>query len=367
MSKTIVIAAGGTGGHLYPAIAVAEEIKIMHPDSRIVFIGTAERIEAREVPRAGFEFFPIDIKAPGKSAKELLRFPIQYTIAVRRSREILSSIKPCAFLGGGAYLSLPVAQAAKKLDVPIALLEINAVAGRANKALAGSAEKIFVAYPEAIDSFGARSRRKIAVIGTPVRTELSSRAMSREDARLHFGLDPAKRTVLVFGGSLGARSINEAMTQCANDLLNENLNIIWQTGKSANVDELRAKFPSNSICIREYINEMDVAYAAANLVVARAGASTLAELATLGKAAILVPYPLAVKNHQELNAKAFENHGAALVILDNRLKEELKQKVLGSLGDEEHLDSMRQKILTRENKDARKVVAQWLASHCHEE
>jgi UDP-N-acetylglucosamine--N-acetylmuramyl-(pentapeptide) pyrophosphoryl-undecaprenol N-acetylglucosamine transferase len=363
--KTIVIASGGTGGHLYPTIAVAEEIREKHPEFRIVFIGTPNRIEAREVPKAGFEFMPIEISAPGKSLKHLLKFPYQYQKASRRSLSILQELNAGAFLGGGAYLSVPVAYAARRRRIPIALLEINAIVGRANKILSRSADKIFLSYPEAASEFANVTKEKIEVVGTPVRTSLEYGKFSQEEARKHFGIDPSKKTLLVFGGSLGAHSLNEAMRKLAKKVLDDGMNIIWQTGSSANITEIQNEISSpRSLCIREYISEMPMAYAAADLVVCRAGASTLAELATLGKPAILVPYPLAVKNHQEINAKAYESSGAAIVIRDNDLNTLLEKNVLSLMKDEMKRTEMAKKMRARENITARNVVAEWLISHC---
>lgn len=363
--KTIVIASGGTGGHLYPTIAIAEEIKATHPEIRVVFIGTSNRIEAREVPRAGFEFYPIDINAPGRSFPQLVKFPLQYQRAYRRSQDILREVEPCAFLGGGAYLSVPAAFAARRLRIPIALLEINAIAGRANKILSRNANKIFLSYPETLAEFREVLRSKMQVVGTPVRNSLEQGLMDQVSARKYFGLDADRKTLLVFGGSLGARSLNEAMKRSAQKFLDSGLNVIWQTGSSENIEVLKTAFPSpENICIAEFILEMPVAYTAADLVVCRAGASTLAELATLVKPAILVPYPLAVKNHQEINARAYESSGAAKVIRDPELTSHLEPMVLELMKDESKRAVMAEKMRTRENITARNVVAQWLVQNC---
>ncbi len=363
--KTIVIASGGTGGHLYPTIAVAEEIRTTHPEIQVVFIGTPNRIEAREVPRAGFEFRPIEISAPGKSFPQLMKFPLQYQRAYRKSQNILRELDPCAFLGGGAYLSVPVAFAAKRQRIPIALLEINAIAGRANKLISRSADKIFLSYPETLSEFANVSRTKIEVVGTPVRNSLEIGLLDQSEARERFGLDPNRKTLLVFGGSLGARSLNEAMKHSAKKFLESGMNVIWQTGASTNSSEIQNEFVGNSnICITEYIADMPIAYTAADLVVARAGASTLAELATLVKPAILVPYPLAVKNHQEINARAYEASGAAKVIRDSELASQLETTVLNLMVDDEKRKAMSEKMKLRENISARNVVAQWLVQRC---
>lgn len=363
--KTIVIAAGGTGGHLYPAIAVADEIRAQDNKMRIVFIGTSNRIESREVPRHGYEFYPIEITAPGKSVGKLISFPFMYMKAVNRSLSIIKEMQPCGFMGGGAYLSLPVAAAAKKLKIPTALLEINAVVGRANKILARSADKIFLAYPESKNDFDASLHSKIEVTGTPVRPSLANITVHQAEARKHFLIDSDRRTLLVFGGSLGARSLNEAMRTSVTVFIESGLNVIWQTGPTVNFDELKKEFAGvKNLAILPYINEMDKAYASSDLIVSRSGASTLAELATLGKPAILVPYPHAVKNHQEHNARAFQSSGAAEVLLDSELSEKLETMVLSTVFNDTQLRSMSEKMLQRENKDARKVVARWLLSHC---
>jgi UDP-N-acetylglucosamine--N-acetylmuramyl-(pentapeptide) pyrophosphoryl-undecaprenol N-acetylglucosamine transferase len=363
--KSIVIAAGGTGGHLYPAIAVADEIRSINPDIRIVFIGTSNRIESREVPRLGYEFYPIEIAAPGKSIGKLIPFPFMYMNAVRQSLKVLREVTPSAFMGGGAYLSLPVAQAARMRKIPSALLEINAVVGRANKILARGVDKVFLAYPESKNDFDPSLQRKIEITGTPVRPTLSANTISQADARIQFHLDPERRTLLVFGGSLGARSLNEVMRTSVTRFLEAGLNVIWQTGPSADFDQLKSVFSENAnLALLPYINDMGGAYAAADLVVSRSGASTLAELATLGKPAILVPYPLAIKNHQEYNARAFELSDAAVMLLDKELPAKFEHMVLDLVFNETKLRAMQEKIVQRENKDARKVVARWLLSHC---
>ncbi|MDP4235141.1 MAG: undecaprenyldiphospho-muramoylpentapeptide beta-N-acetylglucosaminyltransferase [Bacteroidota bacterium] len=360
IQKTIVIASGGTGGHLYPTIAVAEELRDSHPEIRVVFVGTSNRIEAREVPKAGFEFRPIEINAPGKSLVHLLKFPVQYQRAYRRSQKILRELNAGAFLGGGAYLSVPVAFAAKRQRIPIAILEINAIAGRANKVIAGSADKIFLSYPEASVEFAKVPSTRIQIIGTPVRKLLERGSVDQTSARIHFGLDPAKKTLLVFGGSLGARSLNEAMRRSINLFLDSKMNVIWQTGSSERISEIESSYSNAAnLVVKEFISEMPSAYAAADLVVARAGASTLAELATLGKPAILVPYPLAVKNHQEINARAYESSGAAMIIRDSELPSRLEASVLELMHNDARRAAMSEKMRSRENITARNVVAEW--------
>lgn len=358
MAKTIIIASGGTGGHLYPTIAIADEIRKQDPTARVIFVGTSDRIEAREVPRAGYEFRAISIEAPRKSIGSMLLFPYKMLKAVIDCISIINETNACGFLGGGAYLSVPVGIAAWIRNLRFGLLEINSIGGSANKLLSRFAKRIFLAYPESKKDFANASDR-VQISGTPVRHNLGAE-LNPAEARQAFGLDPARETILVFGGSLGAKAINEAMLEAAQPLADRGYNIIWQTGKSANVDELRAKIARPSVHIAEYIFEMDKAYTAADLVVARAGASTLAELSQIGKPAILVPYPFAADNHQEHNARAYEQEGAAIVLRDQELKQQLLPAVMKLMSDASARDTMTRAMKQRENKQAARTVAEWL-------
>ncbi len=359
--KTILIAAGGTGGHLYPAIAVADEIRKQRPDIRVIFVGTHDRIESREVPRAGYPFFPIAIEAPRKNIKSLFTFPLKFGKAVLDSLRIIASEKPAAMLGGGAYLSVPAGIAAWAYRVPIALLEINSIAGAANKLLAKGANKLFVAYKESLSQFPINIASGATVSGTPVRADLGANEVSIEDARASFNLDPARTTILIFGGSLGARAINEAVEEIAGPLADTGYNVLWQTGKSVDLPALQTKFASKpNVRVMDYIYDMERAYRAADLVVCRAGASSLAELARLGKATVLVPWSKAAANHQEENARAFERDGAAIVLTDAEVKQKLMPTLQEILGDDNKCTAMSAAMKRRDNPDAAAVVASWL-------
>ncbi len=363
-NKTILIAAGGTGGHLYPAIAVAEEIRSEYPDAKVIFVGTRDRIEAKEVPRAGFPFEPIDIHPPRRSLASMLMFPFKFCMAIVDCMSLISKEKPSAMLGAGAYLTVPVGIAAWLSRVPIALLEINSIPGSANKLLARFAKRVFLSYPESVSKFSNRIAGIATVCGTPVREGLGVERMSEQDARRGFGLDPTQKTVLVFGGSLGARAINEAMCNAAGTLAAQGYNILWQTGKSANIAKLEEQFMQMpNVRIADYIYNMEQAYRAADLVVCRAGASSLAELARLGKPAVLVPWSGAMDNHQEPNARAFERDGSAVVLTDAEVGSKLAETVLNLLSDPTRLRSMAEAIRRRDHPEAAKVVAAWLMSN----
>jgi UDP-N-acetylglucosamine--N-acetylmuramyl-(pentapeptide) pyrophosphoryl-undecaprenol N-acetylglucosamine transferase len=358
MAKTIVIASGGTGGHLYPTIAIADEIKRLDASAKVIFVGTSERIESREVPRAGYEFRPISIEAPRKSIGSMIRFPFKMLKAIMDCLSIIKETQANAFLGGGAYLSVPVGIAAWLKGVRIGLLEINSIGGTANKLLSRFAKKIYLAYPESKKDF-ANAADRLEISGTPVRHNLGE-SLSPAEARRAFGLSEEHPTILVFGGSLGAKAINEALAESVSDLAARGFNIIWQTGKSADVAALKSQFTDPNVYISEYIYEMDKAYTAADLVVSRAGASTLAELSQIGKPAILVPYPFAADNHQEHNARAYESEGAAIVLRDQELKQKLHSEVLSLMENDEKRNRMASAMRKRENKDAARIVAEWL-------
>ena len=361
MSKTIIIAAGGTGGHLYPAMAVAEEIRKESPDVKIIFIGTRDRIESKEVPRANFPFHPIDIHAPRKSISSLITFPFTFSKAFFDCMMLISKEKPMAMLGAGAYLSVPAGLAAWSFHVPIALLEINSVPGSANIFLARLADKLFLAYPEAAKRFPKRLSGSATVCGTPVRAGLGAADFSIEEVRTSFGLEASRTSILVFGGSLGARPINEAMQSSVREIASHGYNVLWQTGKSANVAELEKEFSDlPNVRIREYIYEMEKAYRAADLVVCRAGASSLAELARLGKPAILVPWSGAMANHQQHNADAFERAGAAIVLRDDEVRSKLAATVIDVLDMPEKLHEMSEAMKKRDHPEASRIVAEWL-------
>jgi len=359
--NTIIIAAGGTGGHLYPALAVAELIREQRPDVRMVFVGTKDRIESKEVPKAGFPFHPIDIQAPRKSMASLVVFPFRFTKALFDCLGLMSRERPIAMLGAGAYLSVPVGLAAWAFHVPIALLEINSVPGTANTFLARLADKLFLAYREAAARFVPRVSSSATVCGTPVRAGLGAPRFSKEEARTAFGLEASRTSILVFGGSLGARPINEAMRSSVQEFNAHGYNVLWQTGKSANVTELQKEFSGlANVCIREYIYEMEQAYRAADIVVCRAGASSLAELARLGKPAVLVPWSGAMANHQEHNARAFEETGAALVLRDDEVRSKLAKTVLDVLRQPRELERMSEAMKRCDHPDAAAIVAEWL-------
>jgi UDP-N-acetylglucosamine--N-acetylmuramyl-(pentapeptide) pyrophosphoryl-undecaprenol N-acetylglucosamine transferase len=348
-----VFAAGGTGGHLYPAIAVAQYIKKLHPESEIVFFGNKDKIESQVVPKYGFEFRSIWIS--GLYRKFDLRnllFPVKLIVSAFQSLFFMMRFKPRVAVGCGAYVSGPVIWAASVIGSKIILLEQNSYPGIANRLLERKANEIHVTFEESKKYF--RFKDKIYATGNPVRVDLS--LIDKDEAAKKFGLDPAKKTVLILGGSLGARALNESAARIVDLFEKEDLQLIWQTGKLY-YDEYK-KYNAEKIKIMPFIEDMQAAYSASDLVIARAGATTIAELSALGKAAVLVPSPNVAANHQYFNALALAESNAAVLIEDKNLTSELKNKLIELINDDEKLKKLSDAIKTFSKPEAASVIAQ---------
>jgi UDP-N-acetylglucosamine--N-acetylmuramyl-(pentapeptide) pyrophosphoryl-undecaprenol N-acetylglucosamine transferase len=317
----IVLAGGGTGGHLFPGIAIAEELKRIDGSAEVIFIGTEHGIEASIVPREGYAIRYL--KAEGIAGKSFMRKTkagVKTVFSLHDSYMMLKELKPDALIGLGGYASFAPAFAGSLLKIPTLIMEQNSVPGLANKVLSRFADIICVTYHESLSFF---PRNKTYITGNPVRQKILS--ASREAAYELFGLERGKFTVFVFGGSLGARKINNAVCGAFPDIsdIREKIQFLHQTGKG-DYDAVRETYRKWGIkgTVAAFIHQMPEAYAAADLVVSRAGATTLAELTAVGRPAILIPYPYAAGNHQELNAQRLSEMGAARVILDHELDSE---------------------------------------------
>lgn len=336
----VLFAGGGTGGHLFPAIAIAEEVKRLRPDAEILFVGTEGKIEARVVPRQGFAFRTIWISGFQRRLKiRNLLVPVKLGVSMIQSYFILRSFKPGAVVGTGGYVSGPVLFMATRMRIPTLIQEQNSVPGETTRLLASRANEVHLTFE--------RSRELLSrvdntfVSGNPTRGGLEN--VDRAAALRSFGFDPedASKTVLVFGGSLGAHSINEAVRTSLAQIMEIGIRLIWQTGerdyeaaKHAGSKMIPARF-----CVMSFIERMDLAYAASDLVVCRAGATTIAELTRLGKPAVLVPYPGAAANHQVENAKTMHSLGAAEMVYDHELGQGL-MKAIAIVLDDARLASM---------------------------
>jgi UDP-N-acetylglucosamine--N-acetylmuramyl-(pentapeptide) pyrophosphoryl-undecaprenol N-acetylglucosamine transferase len=347
----ILVAAGGTGGHLFPAIAVVEELeRLTGKKCTAEFFGSTGKIESRVVPELGYKIHILPIKGVSnlKSVQGALFF-LKLFGSFFEVRDVIADFKPDVILCTGAYLSYPVGLAAKFDKIPLVLMESNVIPGKAIRALARYAAKIIVSFEGSREHFPKDVQERIEVLGNPVRSGI--RAMPEKgDARKFFGLQPDVPTILAVGGSLGAKSINDTLEKILKKENSpfKNIQLIWQTGSTFKSSETFGK----NVWVNQFINDMPQAYAAADLVIARAGATTLAELAAIGKPSILVPYPFAANNHQEHNARYMEEKGASHMILDKEMAKKLEAEVLNLLKDPAALEQMARSAGTLGKPDA---------------
>jgi UDP-N-acetylglucosamine--N-acetylmuramyl-(pentapeptide) pyrophosphoryl-undecaprenol N-acetylglucosamine transferase len=334
----LVIAGGGTGGHLYPALAIADEIRRRHPDADILFVGTRGKIESRIVPVRGYSFVTIWISGfRRRLSAETLLFPLKVVVALFQSLLIVRRTKPDVVIGTGGYVCGPVVAAAQILGKRTLIQEQNSVPGATTRLLAPRADEVHIAF-EGSAAYLPR-RDNIRLTGNPTREGIGS--VSRSEGSKAFGLDPGKTTVLVFGGSRGASTINAAMASLARDLAGEGVQIVWQTGKEE-FERLRASFGGLSERIKMYpfIDNMEYAYAACDLAVCRSGASSIAELTRAGVPSVLIPYPHAAADHQTENARSVAAAGAGVLLPDGQAGNSLGETVKQLLGDRKRLAAM---------------------------
>lgn len=317
----IIIAGGGTGGHIFPAIAIANAIKQEQPDIEILFIGAKGKMEMEKVPQAGYKIEGIDIAGFDRSSLiKNIGLPFKLIKSFFQVRKIINAFKPDAAIGVGGYSSFPVLRYAQSKGIPTFIHESNSFAGKSNMLIGKKATKIFVAN-EGMEKFFPAE--KIMVTGNPVRKTIVESTITRAEALQFFGLAEDKKTILAVGGSLGARSINEVMAKHVHELESLNLQLIWQTGKAtANTYVERGRAYKN-VWVNDFIQDMDKAYAAADAVVSRAGALTVAELCVTKKPVVFVPYPLAAEDHQTVNAKYLVDREAALMVKDTESQAKL--------------------------------------------
>jgi UDP-N-acetylglucosamine--N-acetylmuramyl-(pentapeptide) pyrophosphoryl-undecaprenol N-acetylglucosamine transferase len=348
-----VFAGGGTGGHLYPAIAVAEKIRELKPESEILFIGTKNKIEAKVVPANGFNFKPVWIS--GFSRKMNLSnilFPVKVFVSYFQSLFALMKFKPRVAIGTGAYVAGPVISAASTLGSKVILLEQNSYPGVTNRLLEKKAKEIHVSYEDSKKYF--RMTDKIKITGNPIRQTLQ--LIDKQTAISKMKLSADKKVVLVIGGSGGAKTINDAVAQNIESFVENNIQLLWQTGKY--YYENYKQFDSATIKVMAYIDDMSAAYSASDLIIARAGATTIAELSYLGLPAVLVPSPNVAANHQFKNAESLKKYNAAELIEDAKLNQEITRKIQSIINDVEKLNELKENIKKFSKPDAAKVVAE---------
>ena len=354
----IIISGGGTGGHIFPAISIANAIKAKHPDAQILFVGALGRMEMQRVPAAGYEIKGLPIC--GFDRKHLLKnIVVLFKIwkSQHMAKKIIKDFKPMAAVGVGGYASGPTLNQCAAMGIPCLIQEQNSYAGVTNKLLAKKASKICVAY-EGMDRFFPAD--KIIMTGNPVRQNVLQTDITKEEARKAFGLEPDKKTILVVGGSLGARTVNESIINHLDMVENADVQIIWQTGKYYNkaiMDTLAQHKPIKNLKVMDFISDMGAAYRAADLVISRAGASSISEFCLIGKPVILVPSPNVAEDHQTKNALALVNKDAALYVKDIEAPDTLLNTALKTVNDEAKLASLSENIKKLGLKNSADVIA----------
>ena len=344
-SVKILFAAGGTGGHLFPALAVADELRKLRSDADILFVGTRTKIEARIVPAEGYRFRTIWVSPLHRDFRlSNVLFIIKAVVALFQSFFLVRRFSPDIVVGTGGYVAGPVLWVSSMLGVTTVVHESNSYPGVTTRLLSRRASKLFVSFE--VTKKWLRRDDNVEVVGNPTRNVLGM--VSREEGSRFFNVDPSRKTLLVFGGSLGAASINNAIAGVVSALVEAGIQVIWQAGEMdfERVSRLlRSEVPSHggAVWIGKFIDRMEYAYAAADLVVCRAGATTLAELTRLGKPAILVPYPHASADHQAVNARTLVEHGAAEMILDQDINTRAGEGILELMLDSRKLKRMSEK------------------------
>ncbi len=336
----ILISGGGTGGHIYPALAIANAWMDKHPDSEILFVGAQGKMEMQKVPEAGYSIKGLPVAGlQRKLTLANLSFPIKLWRSLRMASKIVKEFQPQLVVGVGGYASGPVLYAAQNKGIPTLLQEQNSYAGLTNKLLAKKAAKICVAYPEMERFF---PKEKLKLTGNPVRKDLLDLAGKREQGIQVFGLDPNRKTVFVLGGSLGALTLNQAMLKHMVDLEKEGYQVLWQSGKFyfKDMEVALDKAGLTHIHLREFIREMDLAYAAADVIVSRAGALSVSELCLVGKPVIFIPSPNVAEDHQTKIANACVRQGAAVLLADADAVGKFKEYIDDLLQHEEKAQSL---------------------------
>jgi UDP-N-acetylglucosamine--N-acetylmuramyl-(pentapeptide) pyrophosphoryl-undecaprenol N-acetylglucosamine transferase len=355
MSKRIIIAGGGTGGHIFPAIAIANAIKRIAPDTEILFVGAKGKMEMEKVPQAGYKIEALDIAGFNRSSLiKNVGLPVKLAKSFLQVRKIVARFKPDAVIGVGGYSTFPVLRYAQNKGIPSFIHESNSFAGKSNILLGTRATKIFTAS-DGMEKFFPKS--KIMITGNPVREAIVHTVIGRTEAIHFFGLNENKTTVLAVGGSLGAKSINEALAKNINAFAENGLQLIWQTGKTTATEYAAIGKGHSNIWVSDFITQMEYAYAAADIVISRSGAMAIAELCVKKKPVVFVPFPFAAEDHQTENAMNLVKKHAALMVKDNEAKEKLVATVIGLANNEELQQQLKQDIAPLAITNADEVIA----------
>lgn len=356
----VIVSGGGTGGHIFPAVSIANAIKKQHPEADILFVGAEGRMEMQRVPAAGYKIIGLPVRGLIRPLWSLKNIGVMMDFFKSKSKvkQIIKDFKPHVAVGVGGYASAPTLNAAYSMGVPCLIQEQNSYAGVTNKSLAKNAKKVCVAYSGMERFFPAD---KIIMTGNPVRQNLLDANISKADAVKSFGLNPDKRTILIIGGSLGARTVNESVLTHLEEIRKSGVQFIWQTGKyySAEIAQALAKTEKvENLVVTDFISNMDAAYAAADVVISRAGASSISELCLLGKPCILVPSPNVAEDHQTKNAQALSTKDAAIFVADKNARSVLVSTALATVSDDAKLKSLSENVLKLAFHNSADIIAE---------
>lgn len=360
----IIISGGGTGGHIYPAIAIADTLKAHNPQHEILFVGAEGKMETEKVPKAGYQLITLPIRGlQRKLTPKNLLVPFKLLQSLWKSQKILSDFQPDVVVGVGGYASAAVLRMAQLQRIPVIIQEQNSYAGLTNKWLSAFASKICVAYPNMEKYFPAN---KITLTGNPVRSDIIHVRQYKNRGLEFFGLDENRKTVFVFGGSLGARTLNNCFKKDVEKLLQEGYQVIWQTGKIyyPEMREFAEKLNDKHLVIKEFVYEMNLAYAVADVVISRAGALSVSELCLAEKATILVPSPNVAEDHQTKNAMALVEQEAALLVQDIEASEKLIPTTLELLKNTNLQQKLQQNIKVLAKPNAAEEIVQEILKFC---
>lgn len=353
----VIVSGGGTGGHIFPAIAIANALKENYPGTEVLFVGAEGKMEMEKVPAAGYEIIGLPIMGiQRRLTLQNLKVPFKVIASLKKAKKVINEFKPDVVVGVGGYASGPLLKQATKMGIPALLQEQNSYAGVTNKLLAKKVKRICVAY-NGMEKFFPKE--KIVLTGNPVRQDIKNLASKRERALEHFKLDGKKKTVLVIGGSLGARTINESIEGGLTFFKDNNVQLLWQTGKwYAEKAAIAVEgMEENGIHTMPFISKMDYAYAVADVVISRAGALSVSELCLTKKATILVPSPNVAEDHQTKNAMALVNQNAAILVKDVEAKEQLIIELENLMKDEVLQEKLQNNIARMAHEDAANIIA----------
>jgi len=353
----VMISGGGTGGHIFPAIAIANAIKEKYTGSEFLFVGALGKMEMEKVPAAGYKIvgLPITGIARSLSLKNII-FPFKLLKSIRISKQLIKEFRPDVVVGVGGFASGPLLYAASRMGIPTLIQEQNSYPGITNKLLSKKVDKICVAYDGMELYF---PKEKIRFTGNPIRKDITNLVGKKERALEIFGFESSKRIIFVTGGSLGSKTLNDCTAAALDRLAEEKIQLLWQTGSSyfSQAQEIVKNYPDMKIFCSAFIKEMDYAYSLADLVISRAGAGALSELCMVHKAAVLVPYPFAAEDHQTKNAQALVNHKAAMMVSDTEAPSKLYNIAIGLILNEEERSRLENNITKLAVNDAAETIA----------